>query len=256
MKEIISKVPIFETYAGMKKIDEVFIPIINDYYDFSIMNIKYDNVSQIEKEKLEKENKNKIYKEFYDLFSYISYESKHIVKYEHVANWSKVLWSDFEIKISINKLIEFISKHDTINNLHLLKSNSKEIFIKKVIDFILKMNDYDFIFSQNKILINKNGKFVPKKKIYNFNLSEEFFDMLSIINFDYNKKMLHPSINYLYYSKNVEFDQFNTKKAIQKIKDKINEDNSIQFMMYIVEKDRILEKILNKNRIYIFRLTY
>ena len=197
MREIISNVPIFETYSGMKKINEVFIPIIDNFYDFTIMNEKY-NDPKIDKRKLENENKNKIYREFYDLFSYISYESKYLVIYEHVANWLNILWSDFEFKISIDKLIKFISKHDTIYNLNFIKSNSKDIFIKKVIDFILKMNGCDFTLNQTKILINKKGQFVSKNEIYHFDLSKEFFDMLSIINYDYNQQMLHPYLNYLY----------------------------------------------------------
>lgn len=158
----------------MKKIDEVLIPIIDNYDDFDIMNCEYKNINYDEKIKIENTNKKIIYREFYDLFSYISYNSKHLVKYEHVNNWSRILWSDFDFKINIYNLIEYISSQETVDNLPLIKLDPKDVFIKKVIDFVLKMNDCNYILSQNKILINKKRKFVSLNGIYCFDLTNEF----------------------------------------------------------------------------------
>lgn len=128
----------------------------------------------------------------------------------------------------------------------LIKSDSKEVFIGKVIDFVLKMNDCNYILSQNTILINKKRELVSLNGIYCFNLTEEFFDMLSIIEYDYDQQMLHQSLNYLYDNKSIEFKSFNIKKAIRTFKDKINENNSILFMKYIIEKDKKRRELMFK----------
>ena len=269
MKEIILSFPIFETSGGFRKYDSILIPVIDRYEDLFERSKTIQSKNEEENKKLKeeenkkiKERKRKMNEEFYQIVSNISIipnalneklskEPAYLVKYDHCNKWLSLLWPSFPSKINIDRFLEYISMKKDIKQLNYIGNESIESFYRKFIQFIEKMNNFKGIINNYSILMNVKGELVSAQKIYKFNITKPFYEIMDAVKYDYSKYTLHSSITHLYNDDKAEFQQFDIKNAIQSIKDNITPTNYILLMKYVIENDDKRENLFKYSKFYL-----
>lgn len=230
MRSIILKSDVFEYAPGVyKKCKFIIIPFV-----------EYDSKN--------KETNINRYKSYYDLVSQLNYGSRSLLDYSLCINWLSQLWPDFKHRFDIQQFLGYISQYDNVDELPFNADESinknelfrkKEIFFDELIQFLQNLKKRD-IFGSYKVFLNNNKRLVPYSEIVVFNWNNKakkvIFEWMNFVKFNYQDKMLSDGLKHLY--QKITFNKFPIGRGIHEIEDRIDENNSIYFMNYIILDDK------------------
>ncbi|KAK8888136.1 hypothetical protein M9Y10_039198 [Tritrichomonas musculus] len=250
MREVFQVFPMFETSNGFLNYEKILIPFMDEYDDFLGENKKDKNVRN--------EKEMQIYEKYYKIVSNLSFEQyhddlitsgKYLVTFEQSKGWIKFLWKDFKPKLSIENFLKFFQCHSNIEKLIYVGSESKISLVKDIILFLKESKKFDYYSKTFRFFLNMDGDFYEISDLYYIDsLDKELVQLMDDVKYNYSNDTIHPEIKKFCLENYIHFKSFSIKKAIDAIKNRINDTNYIFLMKYITsdEKRKIMYNISKK----------